>query len=74
MSAKQFKHTTISQRSESCIQDDLKITFDTCIFQQGSINFSDLGLKINNLLKIVLSMSQQYYDSEYEIKTSAMRN
>lgn len=51
MSAKQFKHTTISQRSESCIQDDLKITFDTCIFQQGSINFSDLGLKINNLLK-----------------------
>lgn len=51
MSAKQFKHTTVSQRSERCIQDDLEITFDTCIFQQGSINFSDLGLKINNLLK-----------------------
>lgn len=29
----------------------LEITFDTCIFQQGSINFSDLELKIDNLLK-----------------------
>lgn len=50
MSAKQFKHTTISQRSERCIQDDLEITFDTCIFQQDS-TFSDLELKIDNLLK-----------------------
>lgn len=50
MSAKQFKHTTISQRSESCIQDDLKITFYSCIFQQDS-TFSALELKIDNLLK-----------------------
>lgn len=45
MSVKQLKHATISPLFESCIQDDLKITFIS-----ARLNFRVLSLKIYNLL------------------------